>query len=246
MCLRLQARRPALHRPTATPGRPLRRGRTGAGDSFHADWRITDLIRHAQQREAPDPGVVCPDDGPEFTALQDQVRAALEKEPRKEPDLAPPSRPRHVRGLHHSQLMTTVCRAGAPPQRGRRPLQWKLEMTMETNPTALLLELAAQARNMNDPDALRDVLSAGHRAWCEGIADVQASIGRQTAPLSDADVAERCAAAGTPWEEGTARSEAVAALAFATWDASPAAMAYTELAERAARFGVCLLGEDVL
>ncbi len=117
---------------------------------------------------------------------------------------------------------------------------------METNPTALLLELAAQARNMNDPDALRDVLSAGHRAWCEGIADVQASIGRQTAPLSDADVAERCAAAGTPWEEGTARSEAVAALAFATWDASPAAMAYTELAERAARFGVCLLGEDVL
>ncbi|MDV9169811.1 hypothetical protein R6V09_06630 [Streptomyces sp. W16] len=58
------------------------------GDSFRADWRITDPIRHAQQREAPDPGVVCPDDGPEFTALQDQVRAALEKKPCKEPDLA--------------------------------------------------------------------------------------------------------------------------------------------------------------
>ncbi|CAM5598755.1 hypothetical protein STENM36S_05052 [Streptomyces tendae] len=40
------------------------------------------------------------------------------------------------------------------------------------------------------------------------------------------------------------RGEAVSALAFATWDASPAAMAYTELAERAARFGVSLLGEE--
>ncbi|MDV9169812.1 hypothetical protein R6V09_06635 [Streptomyces sp. W16] len=117
---------------------------------------------------------------------------------------------------------------------------------METNPTALLLELAARTRNMSDPDALRDLLSAGHRAWCEGIADVRAGIGRETAPLSDTDVAERCAAAGAPWEEGMTRGEAVAALAFATWDAAPAAMAYTELAERAARYGVCLLGEDVL
>ncbi|MFF3249347.1 hypothetical protein ACFYWY_37840 [Streptomyces sp. NPDC002870] len=58
------------------------------GDSFRADWRITDLIRHAATCGAPDPGIVCPDDGPEFTALQEQVGAALEKEPRKEPDLA--------------------------------------------------------------------------------------------------------------------------------------------------------------
>ncbi|MGW4516420.1 hypothetical protein ACWEO4_31530 [Streptomyces sp. NPDC004393] len=58
------------------------------GDSFRADWRITDLIRHAEQCGAPDPGVVCPDDGPEFTALKKQVRAALKKKPRKEPELA--------------------------------------------------------------------------------------------------------------------------------------------------------------
>ena len=59
------------------------------GDSFRADWRITDLIRHAAACGAPDPGVVCSDDdGPEFTALEEQVRAALEEEPRKEPDLA--------------------------------------------------------------------------------------------------------------------------------------------------------------
>ncbi|MFJ3310872.1 phosphoadenosine phosphosulfate reductase [Streptomyces sp. NPDC086549] len=58
------------------------------GDSFRSDWRITDLILHAASCGAPHPGIVCPDDGPEFTALQQQVRAALEKDPRKEPDLA--------------------------------------------------------------------------------------------------------------------------------------------------------------
>ncbi len=44
------------------------------GDSFRADWCITDLIRHAATCGAPDSGVVCPDDGTEFTALQKQVR----------------------------------------------------------------------------------------------------------------------------------------------------------------------------
>ncbi|WP_202919855.1 hypothetical protein [Streptomyces adustus] len=58
------------------------------GDSFRIDWRITDLIRHPAACGAPDPGVVCPDDGPEFTALEEQVRAALEEKPRKKPDLA--------------------------------------------------------------------------------------------------------------------------------------------------------------
>ncbi|MEU4507376.1 phosphoadenosine phosphosulfate reductase [Streptomyces sp. NPDC024089] len=58
------------------------------GDSFRADWRITDLIRHAEACGAPDPGVVCADDGPEFNALQQQVRTALKGEPRKRPELA--------------------------------------------------------------------------------------------------------------------------------------------------------------
>jgi hypothetical protein len=29
------------------------------GDSFRADWPITDLIRHAATCGAPDPGIVC-------------------------------------------------------------------------------------------------------------------------------------------------------------------------------------------
>ncbi|MFC8520474.1 hypothetical protein [Streptomyces sp. NPDC057257] len=117
---------------------------------------------------------------------------------------------------------------------------------METNPTALLLELAAQALRVSDPDTLYDLLSRGHRAWCEGVASVQAGIDRETAGLSDVRLAEQCAVAGVTCEEEMTRREAVSALAFVTWDATPAAMAYTKLEERAARFGVCLLGEEVL
>ncbi|MFD7780484.1 hypothetical protein [Streptomyces sp. NPDC059753] len=57
------------------------------GDSLRADRRIAYLIRHAKTCGI-DPGVVCPDDGPEFTALQLQVQAALTMKPRKEPELA--------------------------------------------------------------------------------------------------------------------------------------------------------------
>lgn len=117
---------------------------------------------------------------------------------------------------------------------------------MDTNPTALLLDLAARAQDLSDRKALQDLLATGHRAWCEGVADVRSGIDQETARLSDRQLAERCAAVGAPWEKGMTRSEAVSALVFATWDAAPAAMAYTELEERAAHFGACLLGEEVL
>ncbi|MFJ6120217.1 hypothetical protein [Streptomyces sp. NPDC092129] len=117
---------------------------------------------------------------------------------------------------------------------------------MTMNPTALLLELAARAQSVTDAGTLHDLLSKGHRAWCAGIGDVRAGVEWETASLSDALLAERCAVASAPWEEGMTRSEAVSALGFVTWEAAPAAMAYTELEERAARFGVCLLDEDVL
>ncbi|MFF0142622.1 hypothetical protein ACFYRN_40095 [Streptomyces sp. NPDC005227] len=58
------------------------------GDSFRADWRISDLIRHARTCGAPDLGVVCADEGPDFDALEAQVRGALKLKPRQEPDLA--------------------------------------------------------------------------------------------------------------------------------------------------------------
>ncbi|MEV0186277.1 hypothetical protein AB0I54_44735 [Streptomyces sp. NPDC050625] len=72
---------------------------------------------------------------------------------------------------------------------------------METNPTALLLELAAQAQSVCDPDGLHDLLSRGHRAWRKSVADVQAGVDRETASMSDDQFAKRCIAAGDqyPW-----------------------------------------------
>jgi hypothetical protein len=58
------------------------------GDSFRADWRNANQIQHATACEAPESGAICPDDGPEFTALEDQVRASQREKPRKAPGLA--------------------------------------------------------------------------------------------------------------------------------------------------------------
>ncbi|MCX5336859.1 hypothetical protein [Streptomyces sp. NBC_00140] len=116
---------------------------------------------------------------------------------------------------------------------------------MDTNPTAQLLDLAARAQHLNEPAALQDLLAEGHRAWCSGIAEVRTDIEQETASMPDAQVTQRCTAAGVVWEAGMTRGEAVAELVFAVWDSVPAAIAYTALAERAARFGVCLVREEI-
>jgi hypothetical protein len=91
--------------------------------------------------------------------------------------------------------------------------------------------------------------------------DLEAGVGNQRAQLAFAQVGPGISstadclppsltaphpAAPSAWEQGMTRGEAVSALAFATWDAAPAATAYTELEERAALFGVCLLSEEHL
>jgi hypothetical protein len=71
-------------------GAAVDRSAAAAGDSFRADWRIADLIRHADTCTAPEPGIVCRTTA--RPALQQQVWTALTYEPRKEPDLARRSR----------------------------------------------------------------------------------------------------------------------------------------------------------
>ncbi|MFD7015213.1 phosphoadenosine phosphosulfate reductase [Streptomyces sp. NPDC059928] len=58
------------------------------GDRLRPDWSITDLIRHATTCGTPEPGIICPDDGDDFTALETQVRTQLAQPPRKPVDLA--------------------------------------------------------------------------------------------------------------------------------------------------------------
>lgn len=57
-------------------------------DSFKSDITMRQLIGPAAAPGAPDPGIRVDDDTEEFTALRDQVRAALHLPARKAPDLA--------------------------------------------------------------------------------------------------------------------------------------------------------------
>lgn len=51
-------------------------------------------------------------------------------------------------------------------------------------------------------------------------------------------------AAGMPCEPSQDRDEVIWLLAVAEWERTPAAMAYTEMAEDAPRWGVCLIHEE--
>ncbi|MGI5255654.1 hypothetical protein [Actinacidiphila glaucinigra] len=109
-----------------------------------------------------------------------------------------------------------------------------------STPTAQLLDLTARAAGTTDPGALLEMLQAGHTHWCAGVAELRAHIADRCATMSDQEVAKACTRADAPWEPGATREEAVANLAFSEWDRSPAAIAYAELATRAAELGVCL------
>ncbi|QKV90384.1 phosphoadenosine phosphosulfate reductase [Streptomyces sp. NA02950] len=53
------------------------------GHHFRRDLSIAALVELAKRPGGPAPGVVLPDDGPEFDALEDTVRAALTEPPRR-------------------------------------------------------------------------------------------------------------------------------------------------------------------
>ena len=104
---------------------------------------------------------------------------------------------------------------------------------MTSNPTTRLLALAAKASTAEDPGELRRLLAQGHPLYCQALADVDQHTRLATLTLDDTDLADHCAQADTPWQPGTTRDEAITDLVFALFEATPAALAYTELAERA-------------
>ncbi|MEU5060086.1 MULTISPECIES: hypothetical protein [unclassified Streptomyces] len=111
------------------------------------------------------------------------------------------------------------------------------------NPTELLLSLAGQAHDTDDTDQLRAMLREAHTAWCEGLGEVRRHVINECQGLIDDAVRQRCADVDEVWEAGMRRSEAVSRLAYAVWQESPAAIAYSELADHASRLGVTLVGE---
>ncbi|MFC5911813.1 hypothetical protein [Streptacidiphilus monticola] len=104
---------------------------------------------------------------------------------------------------------------------------------MSADATTRLLELASHAVDLTDPTRLRALLAEGHPLYCQALADVRTHLLAQAAHLTDEELAARCTHAGSAWEPGTSREDALIDLLFAVFESTPACIAYVALAERA-------------
>ncbi|MGW4516424.1 hypothetical protein ACWEO4_31555 [Streptomyces sp. NPDC004393] len=114
---------------------------------------------------------------------------------------------------------------------------------MMTTTTQRLLDLAAAAPASHDEDLLL-LLRDASELYQQGFADLRDTVAARFAGLSGEDLVAAATAAGMPCDASQDRDELVLLLALAEWEMTPAALAYSEMAEDAARRGVCLIPEE--
>ncbi|MGV4890781.1 hypothetical protein ACSR0Z_30195 (plasmid) [Streptomyces viridosporus] len=108
--------------------------------------------------------------------------------------------------------------------------------------TQRLLDLAAAAPASHDADLLL-LLREASELYQQGFQELRQGIEARFGALPTADLLAAAAAAGMPGDESSERTELLLLLTLAEWELTPAAMAYSQLAEGAARRGVCLIPE---
>ncbi|MFF0794631.1 hypothetical protein [Streptomyces spiralis] len=113
---------------------------------------------------------------------------------------------------------------------------------MMTTTAQRLLDLAAAAPASHDADLLL-LLREANELYQQGLEDLRQIVTARFGGLSTDDLVAATAAAGMPGEASLDRGELLLLLSLAEWELTPAAMAYSEMAEDAARRGVCLLPE---
>lgn len=114
---------------------------------------------------------------------------------------------------------------------------------MMTTTTQRLLDLAAAAPASHDED-LALLLREASELYQQGFEDLRDTVVARFAGLSDRDLVAAATGAGLPCSTSQDRDEVILLLALAEWEMTPAALAYTEMAEDAARRGVCLIPEE--
>ncbi|WP_415940252.1 hypothetical protein [Streptomyces sp. 039-1] len=113
---------------------------------------------------------------------------------------------------------------------------------MVTTATQRLLDLAALAPTSNDEDLLR-LLEEASALYQRGFDTLRGVVAGRVAGTSPEVLVAAVQAAGLPCDASQDRDELVLLLALTEWEMTPAALAYSEMAEDAARRGVCLVPE---
>ncbi|WP_433456358.1 hypothetical protein ACQPXS_46585 (plasmid) [Streptomyces sp. CA-142005] len=111
-----------------------------------------------------------------------------------------------------------------------------------TTTTQRLLDLAAAAPDSLDEDLVL-LLREASELYQQGFDSLRHTVAARFAGLSCGDLVAAATAAGMPCNVSQDRNELLLLLALAEWETTPAALAYTEMAEDAARRGVCLIPE---
>ncbi|WP_328974082.1 hypothetical protein [Streptomyces canus] len=114
-------------------------------------------------------------------------------------------------------------------------------MTMTT--TQRILDLAAAAPASHGEDLVL-LLSEANELYQQGLQDLRREMAERLGQLAIADLMFAAETAGMPCEASQDRNEVILLLALVEWEMTPAAMAYTEMAQDAARRGVCLIPEE--
>lgn len=114
-------------------------------------------------------------------------------------------------------------------------------MTMTT--TQRILDLAAAAPASHGEDLVL-LLSEANELYQQGLQDLRREMAERLAGVAIADLMFAAETAGMPCEASQDRNEVILLLALVEWEMTPAAMAYTEMAQDAARRGVCLIPEE--
>ncbi|MFF9171842.1 MULTISPECIES: hypothetical protein [unclassified Streptomyces] len=112
-----------------------------------------------------------------------------------------------------------------------------------TTTTQRLLDLAAAAPASRNEDLVL-LLREASELYQEGFDGMRRTVAARFAGLSADDLVAAARAAGMPCDASQDQDELLVLLALAEWEMTPAVMAYTQMAQDAARRGVCLIPEE--
>ncbi|MGP4014155.1 hypothetical protein [Streptomyces sp. 4N124] len=109
--------------------------------------------------------------------------------------------------------------------------------------TQRILDLAAAAPASHGEDLVL-FLGEANELYQQGLQVLYREVAERLGGLATADLMFAAETAGMPCDASQDRDEVILLLALVQWEMTPAAMAYTEMAEDAARRGVCLIPKE--